>query len=159
MRIEIFDKSDNQEVADLVLHIQRQEFGIVIADGEQTDLQDLEATYQKTGGQFWVAKNDVNQIIGCIGLLSLKNSSAALKKMFVAADYRQLGVGRALIDKLLDYCRQTGIESVYLGTVDRFQAAQRFYQTIGFKLVEKEDLPEDFPFLEVDNRNYLYRLD
>jgi ribosomal protein S18 acetylase RimI-like enzyme len=40
---------------------------------------------------------------------------------------------------------------VFLGTIDIFQAAQRFYRKNGFEEVPKKDLPSSFPAMTLDN--------
>ncbi|MBM7635257.1 GNAT family N-acetyltransferase [Streptococcus saliviloxodontae] len=152
--VTVFEKEDNQAVSDLILSIQREEFGLAIDLDDQPDA----ASYQQKGGQFWTVKTKEGAVVACIGLVALKDGNVALKKMFVAKAYRRYGLGRLLVDRYLTYCREHAFQAVFLGTTDRFQAAQQFYQKVGFKLIEKGDLPVDFPLLEVDNRYYCYQL-
>lgn len=158
IRIIPFEPSYNQEVAELIISIQRKEFNLPISLEDQPDLSDIQTSYQ-TKGNFWIALDTENsKVIGCIGLVSLADDSAALKKMFVLSAYRKDGVGRKLVETFLDYCQEKEKKLVYLGTNSAFAAAQIFYQRLGFQEIKAEDLPNDFPLVAVDNRYYRYRL-
>jgi N-acetylglutamate synthase-like GNAT family acetyltransferase len=109
--------------------------------------------YQENGGQFWLARVD-GKVVGSIALIALENGRAALKKMFVAKDYRKTGLGRQLVNTLVDFCKEEGIEEVYLGTTQRFVSAQQY----GFEKILKGSLPNDFPLLDVDDTFYVYKL-
>ncbi len=89
MEIKVFEPKFNQAVIDLILNIQQKEFSIPISLAEQPDLLDIENSYQNQGGQFWVAVDDEKEVLGCIGLVALRENNVALKKMFVAATHRK----------------------------------------------------------------------
>ena len=89
MQISIFEPKFNQAVIDLILTIQQEEFLLPISLTEQPDLLDIENSYQKQGGQFWVAINERKEVLGCIGLVALEQDNVALKKMFVSKNYRK----------------------------------------------------------------------
>jgi N-acetylglutamate synthase-like GNAT family acetyltransferase len=142
-------------VVDVVVPIQRDEFGIPIALEAQPDLLDTRGYYQHGAGNFWVALAQ-DQVVGTIGLLDIGERRGALRKMFVKAAYRgaQWSVAQRLLDTLLASCRTGGITEVYLGTTEKFRAAHRFYEKNGFRLVERAALPAAFPLMVVDTRFY-----
>jgi GNAT superfamily N-acetyltransferase len=80
--------------------------------------------------------------------------------MFVAAAYRGAawGVAAKLLHGALDWARQHAVQSVFLGTTDKFRAAHRFYEKHGFALIDKTLLPASFPFMPVDTRFYQLNL-
>ena len=43
-------------------------------------------------------------VIGCLGLVALRDGNVALKKMFVAKPYRKLGLGKKLLEEFITYC-------------------------------------------------------
>ncbi len=158
MEIKVFEPKFNQAVIDLILNIQQEEFSIPISLAEQPDLLDIENSYQNQGGQFWVAVDDEKKVLGCIGLVALRENNVALKKMFVAATYRKAGLGKKLLKAFTDYCQEKQKSAIFLGTTSEFVAAQYFYQKAGFREIEQSDLPIDFPILAVDNRYYKYQI-
>lgn len=152
MEIHVYKKEFEQPVIDMVLHIQQHEFNVPVTIADQPDLRNVENFYCKGKGNFWVALQDGN-IIGSIGLIDIGNRQSALRKMFVQKDYRgkEYGTGQRLLDHVTGWCRQQGIDEIYLGTFDKLLAAQRFYAKNGFVVVPKESLPAAFPVMPVDN--------
>ncbi|TNE65124.1 MAG: GNAT family N-acetyltransferase [Alphaproteobacteria bacterium] len=150
--------SDKTAIGDLIVPIQRTEFGIDISYEDQPDLADIEGFYQSRDGGFWVAVAD-GHIVGTIGMKDIGAGQGALRKMFVAAGYRgrDHGVAQALLDHLLTHARTRGMNTILLGTTAKFLAAHRFYEKNGFTRVDVADLPESFPRMAVDTR--FYRLD
>lgn len=158
IQISRFEPTEQQGVIDIILPIQREEFGIAISAEDQPDLQAIPDFYQVGKGDFWVAKHQ-GQVIGTIGLKDIGAQQTALRKMFVAAPFRgrEFGVAAQLLNALLENAWQRGVQEIYLGTTDKFLAAHRFYEKHGFLEVAKEDLPERFPVMKVDSKFYVLR--
>ncbi|MCZ8311831.1 MAG: GNAT family N-acetyltransferase [Magnetospirillum sp.] len=154
-----FDAADRDAVATLVVAIQRDEFGVPITYEQQPDLQDPIAFFCRDGGGFWTAKTDGGDIVGTIGLTVFAPGQAALRKMFVHADYRGRahGVAQILLDTLLSHARATNLASVWLGTTEFFKAAHRFYAKNDFAEVDAAQLPPSFPRMTPDTR--FFRID
>jgi len=155
MRIVLFTPDRTQGVADLIVPIQQDEFGIQISYEDQPDLQDIPGFYQTGAGGFWLAL-DEQQVVGSIALKDIGDGHAALRKMFVAQTHRGRGKGvaQALLDGLLDHARAAGVRDIFLGTTAQYLAAHRFYEKHGFQLIDRADLPESFPRMAVDTRFY-----
>jgi GNAT superfamily N-acetyltransferase len=159
--IEIVPFSPNHQagVIDLVLSIQRDEFGVDITLEDQPDLLDVAGFYQHGCGNFWVALTD-GEVVGTIALRDLGNQQGALRKMFVKPEYRgkERGVGRRLLEELILSATSAGVRDVFLGTIDAFAAAHRFYEKNGFVQIPEAALPKAFPLMGVDTRFYHRRL-
>ncbi|HCF26092.1 MAG TPA: GNAT family N-acetyltransferase [Cyanobacteria bacterium UBA11049] len=153
----IYQSKYQTQVIELILKIQRNEFGLPITLDEQPDLLIIPTFYQQGNGNFWLAL-DGNKVIGTIAAIDIGYNQLALRKMFVDVNYRgdSLGVARNLMFYLRNWSKLKNIRAVYLGTVDKFKAAQKFYQKNGFISIGKFDLPADFPIMEGDN--IFYRL-
>lgn len=161
MNVEIlaFRDDHRQGVRDLIVPIQRDEFGIEITYEQQPDLQDVEGFYRKGCGEFWVAVAD-GDVVGSIALVDIGGAQAALRKMFVRADHRgaQGGVAQRLLNHLLEHAASRDVREIFLGTTSKFVAAHRFYEKAGFLLIDEAELPEAFPRMAVDTRFYRRRL-
>ena len=157
VNIEPYRNSYKHEVGDLILKIQKDEFGIPITLDKQPDLKEIPGFYQINGGNFWIAKTDT-KIIGTIALLDIGNGRGALRKMFVAKEYRgkEFGVGQMLLNNLIDWARHKKITEILLGTTEKFVGAQRFYEKNGFVEIPKKDLPKEFPVMDVDVKFYRF---
>lgn len=155
MLIRDYVSADARGIRDLILPIQREEFGIDIDFEDQPDLADIEGFYQIGKGGFWIAE-DAGKIVGSISVKDIGNSQGALRKMFVAEAYRgaEKGIAKKLLDHLLLQSERCGLREIYLGTTAKFLAAHRFYEKNGFELVEAETLPKAFPRMVVDTRFY-----
>ncbi|MDK1384597.1 GNAT family N-acetyltransferase [Sinorhizobium sp. 8-89] len=159
VEIRRFAAADEEGVIDVILPIQREEFGIAITIDDQPDLRSIADFYQSGNGDFWVATIG-DRVVGTLGLKDIGGSQAALRKMFVAPDFRGRGHGVAarLLERLLAHAEHRRIAAVFLGTTDKFLAAHRFYEKNGFAEISKDDLPIGFPLMGVDTKFYVRRL-
>jgi N-acetylglutamate synthase-like GNAT family acetyltransferase len=155
IEIRTFTPDDADDVISVILPIQREEFGIDITADAQPDLRVIPDFYQSGKGQFWVAVKD-GAIVGTLGLKDIGNNQAALRKMFVAAEVRgrEHGVARRLLEALFAHAGEVGVTDIFLGTTDKFLAAQRFYEKNGFVEIPATDLPRAFPRMAVDSKFY-----
>jgi N-acetylglutamate synthase-like GNAT family acetyltransferase len=153
-----FNALYTDKVIDLILNIQQSEFHIPITLNDQPDLNNIEGFYQKKGN-FWIAL-DNNDVVGSIAIKDIGNGDAVLRKMFVKHDYRgkEKGVSHGLLNTLMEWARQRQYDTIYLGTTLQFQAAHRFYDKYKFIEIDRKDLPETFPVMEVDKKFFRYRL-
>ncbi|MGN7823803.1 GNAT family N-acetyltransferase [Chitinophaga sp. 22536] len=147
----------SEEVINLILPIQQQEFNVQTNLSQQQDLLDIEQYYHQTGGGFWGAF-DGDRLVGTIALIAYAPDGGALRKMFVRKEYRgrEHGIATALLDTLLSYAATRGIRDIYLGTVNFLHAARRFYEKKGFDQVTIDQLPAAFPRMMVDDVFYHY---
>ena len=154
-----YSPGDEGSILEMILPIQREEFGIEITAADQPDLMAIPTFYQAGAGDFWVARHQ-QDVVGSIGLKDIGNGEAALRKMFVAAPWRgrEFGVAARLLECLLEAARQRGLKRIYLGTTAKFLAAHRFYEKHGFELIDKAKLPASFPLMAVDTRFYALTL-
>jgi len=144
------------QVAALVTSIQ-QEFGVPVTYEDQPDLKNIPGVYQQHSGNFWVAL-DGDTVIGTIALIDRGEHTGVLRKMFVHPNYRgaDKGVGKALLDMLLNWSKEHSIHDIFLGTNDLLAGARRFYEKNGFQLIENDAMPPQVMAIRmaVDNRHY-----
>ena len=148
-----------QQVFDLIIPIQQEEFNIPITPEDQPDLQQISTFYQNNNGNFWLAINN-GRVVGTISLLDIGNRQGALRKMFVHKDYRgkEHGTGQLLLNTLFNWAKEKAYAEIYLGTTAKFLAAHRFYEKNNFKEVAVAELPPSFPRMEVDVKFYRYEV-
>ena len=152
MQIQVYDKKYQQQVIDLILNIQQNEFNVPVTLQDQPDLLDVENFYFKKNGNFWIAL-DENKVIGTIALIDIDNKQSCIRKMFVDKDYRgrEKAVAQSLLDVLITWCEEKDIREIYLGTINSMLAAHKFYTRNGFVEINKTELPSTFPVMKVDN--------
>lgn len=132
-RVEIFedDLSDGQLIELLELH--RQEM-LKHSPPENVHALDLDAM-RSSDLTFWSARN-TNElgIIACGAIKHLDTSHAELKSMKVSDAYVGNGVGRLMLDHLVEAATKRGYQCLSLetGTMDAFIPARRLYESRGF---------------------------
>jgi RimJ/RimL family protein N-acetyltransferase len=143
------------EIIELILNIQQNEFDIPIRKEDQPDLADIKNFYQTGNGNFWVALFQ-DRVIGTISLKDIGNHQVALRKMFVKSEYRgtRFKTAQYLLDSLLAWSHAHTLTDIYLGTTEKFLAAHRFYEKNHFECVSPNQLPSNFPIMKVDTRFY-----
>lgn len=151
--ITVYSDRYKEEVIKLILHVQNVEYGVGISVEEQPDILDIQSYYIKDGGNFWVALNDNDEVVGSIGLQKKTNEVAVLKKFFVYKDYRgkELGIGTGLYEALLDFAQKHGFSKVILDTPSKATRSHSFYKKVGFKEIAKEDLPIQYDYPDRDS--------
>lgn len=151
--------AETEQIIDLILTIQQQEFNIPITAADQPDLNEIDQFYKIPGGEFWIAKHQ-DQVIGSIALINIGEGIGVIRKMFVHKDYRgkEKGIAQKLLITLIDYARTKGINAIYLGTVQKLQAAIRFYERNGFEPIEKANLPASMPLMKLDTHFFVLHL-
>ncbi|MGG0282731.1 GNAT family N-acetyltransferase [Bacillus anthracis] len=157
IRIIPYESTFQDEVVDLIVHIQQKEYNVPITKEEQPDLLEIETFYQRNHGNFWVATYD-SKVVGTVALLDIGNDQVALRKMFVKKEFRgkEWGASHKLLQTAISWAENKKLKDIYLGTTVKFLAAHRFYEKNGFQSVDIEDLPKSFPVLQVDKKFYRY---
>jgi putative acetyltransferase len=88
----------------------------------------------QAGITLFTARSPDGELLGVGGLKQLDSRHGEVKTMHSAAAARGRGVGRALLNALLDEARRRGYTRVSLetGTTSAFQPARALYESAGF---------------------------
>lgn len=86
--------------------------------------------------EFTVAE-DQDRVVGAGSLHITWEDLAEIRALAVAPEYAKKGIGRGLVEKFLNEARELAIPRVFALT---YQAG--FFEKCGFKIIEKEDLPQ-----------------
>jgi putative acetyltransferase len=122
-----------------VLHLVREEFQVLCEIGSNDmELDDLESNYFARGGYFEVLEDASHRIVGCAGLYPLSEQRAELGKMYLLPQARGRGLGRQLLENMLDAARRGGFREVWIETNSNLSDAIRLYQGYGFEPVALE---------------------
>ena len=149
--VQPFAPHHTEAVLTLILSIQIGEFQVPITRQDQPDLDSIPAFYQQGKGNFWVALHE-GAVVGTIAAIDFGDEMLALRKMFVHPDFRGRGHGTAqiLLDTLLHWSQEKQVRAIILGTIERFEAARKFYVRNSFEELAKQDLPPNFPRMPLD---------
>lgn len=160
LQIHPIGNSYSEEAIDLILTIQQKEFNVPLTIHDQPDLFEIESFYTEAGGNFWGAFID-GELVGTIALVKFDTRAGAIRKMFVKKEFRgkELNIAQELLEILISFCKENGIDNLYLGTITVLKAAQRFYERNNFKKIKKDALPERFPLMSADDIFYHLYID
>ncbi|MDP3618248.1 MAG: GNAT family N-acetyltransferase [Ramlibacter sp.] len=99
------------------------------------ELATLPGDYSLPRGTILLARVD-GEIAGCCALRPLDAAdypnACEMKRLFVRRPFRGIGLGRQLVEAVLDAARQAGYSSVLLDTLDDMEAARALYEELGF---------------------------
>jgi GNAT superfamily N-acetyltransferase len=98
---------------------------------EWPDLFDFDAHYAPPRGGFWIVR-DGDTVVGSVGVERLDEGRAELHRLYLDAELRGRGTGRALTETALAWCRARGISHAVLWSDTRFELAHRLYTRMGF---------------------------
>ena len=98
----------------------------------ETDLVDIQSTYQDAGGSFWVL-DDAGVIAGSVGVLPKDGDACELKRLYLARPYRRRGLGARLLATARGWAMANGFRRMFLWSDVLFEAAHRFYARSGFR--------------------------
>ncbi len=89
--------------------------------------------YMPPDGRLLMARDASGDLRGTVLLKKLAGGTAEIKRLFVDPAARGEGIGRKLIEHLLEEARQIGYGQVFLDTGTYMPAAQRLYKSFGFQ--------------------------
>ncbi len=90
--------------------------------------------FQKKGAAYFVAER-AGEILGGGGIYptrGLPADTCELVKMYLLPQARGTGLGRTLIEKSLEFAKETGYKKVYLETMPELKQALNVYARFGF---------------------------
>lgn len=102
-------------------------------DFEQ-ELAGLPGKYAPPSGRLLVAKSDM-ALAGTVALRSLGEGTCEMKRLFVRPSFRGRGLGRLLVDRILDEARVIGYQRMRLDTLAHMTEAVTLYKSIGFQVI------------------------
>ena len=108
----------------------RVELGIVVPAEADHPAEVLDEVLE-SGGRLYVAEVD-GEAVGVGGLKLLSGTVGEIKRMFVRPAARGLGVGRAIVQQLIDDARALGCTTIYLESASFMHTAHALYGSVGF---------------------------
>jgi putative acetyltransferase len=100
------------------------------------ELKNLPGDYAPPDGRLLLATED-DQLAGCIAFRSLGDGVCEMKRLFVRPAYRATGLGRSLVESIIDEARMLGYTHMRLDTVPgKMDKAIALYQSLGFVEIE-----------------------
>lgn len=133
--IEYNQKFDG-DVKRFIEYIYVDEFQIDIGIEEIAN-EDLNS-YIENGGNFWMALDENDNLLGTIGGKIINNDTIEIKRMYVKKECRGQGIAQELLNTLERFAAQNGFKYLILGTYEKMERAIGFYKKNLFMLEDIE---------------------
>lgn len=105
----------------------------------EQELSDLARAYSAPGEVFLLATVD-DALAGCCALRALPDASEAnaceMKRLYVRPAFRGFGLGRMLVETLMQHAREAGYGTMFVDTLSDMEAARELYASLGFESTE-----------------------
>lgn len=103
--------------------------------GFEAEIANLPGKYALPDGRLFLAFVD-EKAAGCIALRKLEKGICEMKRLYVRSEFRALGLGRTLIEKLINEARLIGYEKMRLDTLpDKMAKAVKLYESYDFRAI------------------------
>ena len=100
------------------------------------ELADLPGDYATPQGALLLAYVNTD-LAGCCALRPLDSvdypNACEMKRLYVRESYRRLGLGRQLVENILDAARVAGYHHLLLDTLSDMESARALYADLGFE--------------------------
>jgi GNAT superfamily N-acetyltransferase len=91
----------------------------------------------KEGHHFFLLVDEVP--IGFVGIEHQEDGRVKIHKLYLLPSEQRKGLGKRMLDFVIDWAKERGAPSVYLN-VNRYNKAVDFYQHIGMNILHSEDI-------------------
>jgi ribosomal protein S18 acetylase RimI-like enzyme len=106
-----------------------------ILDGELKQLPEIFSDARRSA--FWVVENG-SQIVGCFGIESRSDTDTELRRMYLDAGLRGLGIAQRMLEHAQREARALGFRKLILSSAEIQEAAVALYRKSGFRQVRTE---------------------
>ena len=107
--------------------------------GIETLLKDNDLPFSDCGEHIdnFILKEEKNEIIG-IGCIEIYGSHGLIRSFVVAREHRGNGIAKDILHIIKDKVFDSGVTGLYLLT----ETANEYFNKLGFKAVERSEVPE-----------------
>ncbi len=100
--------------------------------GFEKELMQMPGRYAEPRGRVLLAVEE-GKAVGCIALRPQTDDTAEAKRLYVRPEARGKGIGRQLLEALIEQARLAGYRRIVLDTHTSFVAAVKLVESLGFR--------------------------
>ena len=110
----------------------------IVLNGQSYDdeLEHLQEKYAAPEGAIYILSAD-GEDIGCIALRKIDEKTCEVKRVFLQMAYRGKGLGRLMMERVIEDARRAGYREMVLDTLPIMKGACGLYDRMGFVPTEK----------------------
>jgi GNAT superfamily N-acetyltransferase len=94
----------------------------------EQELAGLPGDYAPPRGRLLIAEG-----AGCVALRAIDGEVCEMKRLYLRPEHRGSGLGRRLVQAIIDEARSVGYRRMRLDTMPKMDSAQRLYASLGFR--------------------------
>lgn len=110
-------------------------------EGTDRDIADIEAHYTNRGGVFEIIEDAQGNLLGTCGLYPMSDETIELRKMYFDKTLRGRGVGKQMLQRMIETAREKGYKKIYLETAKVLKEAVGLYEKFGFQPTDEKHTP------------------
>jgi|SRR3989344_2855412 len=100
------------------------------------DLANIEGVYINNKGEFFVVTVD-GKLVGMGALRNVDETTAEIKRMRVEPSLQGKGIGKLILDKLVERAKELGYKELVLDVAEIQEAARHLYESRGFLEIKR----------------------
>jgi putative acetyltransferase len=113
----------------------QQFYDLLEKEGELQDVDNYQQVYIADRGLFLIVLDD-DKLIGTGAIKNLGEKIAELKRIWLLEEYHGQKIGFNVVTRLLNFAYSQGYEKVRLQTGEKQDRALRFYEQLGFRVID-----------------------
>lgn len=137
LQIRPFEPRDQVRARRLILAGLEEHWG-VIDETLNPDVDDIDAHYLQAGHVFVLAEVS-GELVGTGGLIAESADTMRMVRISVDSRRRRLGIGRTLVEHLVEIARRRGAGRVVVETTRGWQDAIGMYLSCGFRQYDEDE--------------------
>jgi ribosomal protein S18 acetylase RimI-like enzyme len=99
----------------------------------EAELAGLPGKYAPPEGELLLASGRAGEALGCVALKRLDGTTTCeMKRLYVRPAARRLGLGKALVERIIEAAQQLGYAQMKLDTLPSLTQAFALYRRLGF---------------------------
>lgn len=117
---------------------------VLLINEEEPELKNSASAFSSIGGNFWVAQDEHNEVVGTIAVAPADApGSARIQKLYVTMGARGCGLGVTLCSLAEKTALNFGADWIMLYTDTRFVNSHRLYEPLGYTRLSGEQRRAD----------------
>lgn len=138
-----FENKDQLDARSIILTGFKEHFGYIDSKANP-DLENIANFYSDKYAQFYVA--EIQGVIVGTGALKVRGDVGEIVRISVLKDWRKKGIGKKLVQSLLDVAKEMKLKQVVVATEHDWVPAIRLYESLGFTEFKKDNVDTYFQF-------------